>query len=193
MSAPQTFWSRRRAAVEAEEQALLAEKAQAEAETACAEKTDAEILEELKLPDPDELQAGDDFSAFMAKAVPQHIRSRALRKLWRSNPVLACLDGLNDYDDDYLTLGQSNGPIRTTYQVGKGMLAHLLEMERQAEQAEHLDEDVQPVPADHVEEPAAVALAETTTEPDDPGEIMYDDAPAAPPRRMQFRFEGEQA
>ena len=37
---------------------------------------------------------GDDFSGFMARNVPDHLRRRALRKLWVSNPVLANLDGL---------------------------------------------------------------------------------------------------
>ena len=105
----------------------------AEQHEALAEKTDVEILEELGLPDPDAMVQGDDFKAFLSKTVPAHLRKRALRKLWRSNPVLACVDGLNDYDDDYLTGSYGQGPISTTYQVGKGMLSHLLEMERQKE------------------------------------------------------------
>ena len=97
---------------------------------ALAEKSDEDILEELGLPDPDSLVLGDDFKAFMSKSVPEHLRKRALRKLWRSNPVLACVDGLNDYDDDYLAQSLGQGAIKTSYQVGKGMLAHLLEVER---------------------------------------------------------------
>ena len=62
------------------------------AEVASDEPTDEEILESLGLPDPDTLKRGDDFSAFMSKAVPARLRSRALRKLWISDPVLANLD-----------------------------------------------------------------------------------------------------
>lgn len=134
MTKVQSTWSRRKAAVVAEavaeeraaEEAVIAEKHES-----LAEKTDVEILEELGLPDPDKMARGDDFKAFLKKTVPEHLRKRALRTLWRSNPVLACVDGLNDYDDDYLTGSFGQGPISTTYQVGKGMLSHLLEVERQ--------------------------------------------------------------
>jgi hypothetical protein len=87
-----SFWDRRRAAVRAEEEASLHaadEKVHAEEQAVLAEKTDAELLAEFDLPDPDTLKAGDDFTAFMARAIPEHLRRRALRKLWVSNPVLA--------------------------------------------------------------------------------------------------------
>ncbi|MCX8227618.1 MAG: DUF3306 domain-containing protein, partial [Sulfitobacter sp.] len=132
MSTTLSSWSRRRAAVAAEAATLKREAEDAvvaEQQAELAEKSEAEILEELGLPDPDALVMGDDFKAFMVKTVPQYLRKRALRSLWRSNPVLACVDGLNDYDDDYLTGSTGQGPIKTSYQVGKGMLAHLLEME----------------------------------------------------------------
>ena len=32
------------------------------------------------------------------------LRRLALRRLWRSDPVLANLDGLNDYDEDFAAL-----------------------------------------------------------------------------------------
>ena len=194
MSAPLSAWSRRRAAVAAEaaaeEQAsqdalIAAEQAQ------LAEKSDEEILEELGLPDPDTLVQGDDFKAFLAKTVPAHIRQRALRKLWRSNPVLACVDGLNDYDDDYLTGSVGQGPLKTTYQVGKGMLAHLVEMERQASLL------LSPVgkneaPQDVSDEEALVATAELSEDPTiahtaDP-QTEVDDTPPHRTRRMQFHF-----
>jgi hypothetical protein len=96
------------------------------------ERTDAEILEELGLPDPDGLKMGDDFSAFMAKAVPERLRRRALRKLWGSNPVLACLDGLNDYDGDFTTPTGPAPLIATAYRVGKGFITHEEEAEVRA-------------------------------------------------------------
>ena len=126
-------WSRRRAAVAAEaaaDERALEQARIAEQQKELAAKSDDEILEELGLPNPDTMVDGDDFKAFLAKTVPAHLRKRALRTLWRSNPVLACVDGLNDYDGDYLTGSFNQGPISTTYQVGKGMLAHLVEMER---------------------------------------------------------------
>ena len=59
------------------------------------------MLSEEDLPDIDSLAYGSDFSAFLQKNVPEHLHRLALRKLWTSNPVLANVDGLNDYDLDY--------------------------------------------------------------------------------------------
>lgn len=130
------FWSRRKNAVAEEQrrdaQALEAQEI-AEHHAALEEKTDAEILEELGLPDPDTLVQGDDFSVFLQKAVPDRIKRVALRKLWLSNPVLANVDGLVDYGQDFTDAGVGAGVVETTYQVGKGMLAHVQEMIRQAE------------------------------------------------------------
>ena len=71
------FWSRRRAAVQAEadaevlESQRLAEAQKVEERAKLeAEKTDEELLAELGLPDPDSMKMGDDFAAFMFEAVP---------------------------------------------------------------------------------------------------------------------------
>lgn len=58
-------------------------------------------IEESELPDIESLDGESDYSPFMREGVPEMLRNRALRKLWRSNPVLANLDGLNDYDEDF--------------------------------------------------------------------------------------------
>ncbi|MGX1495378.1 hypothetical protein ACSSV1_000399 [Labrenzia sp. MBR-25] len=122
---PLDFWSRRKAAVR-EAEAAEVERLDAELETAkrveLEEKTDAEILEELGLPDPDSLQMEDDFTRFLAKTVPERLRRRALRRLWLSNPVLANLDGLNDYEDDYTDAATAGQVVKTAYQVGRGFL-----------------------------------------------------------------------
>ena len=68
----------------------------------------------LGLPDPDTVVSGDDVAAFLARAVPRAIRNRALRSLWRSNPVLACVDGLNDYDGDFTGDELRGKALRTT-------------------------------------------------------------------------------
>ena len=86
------------------------------------EKTDAEILEELGLKDPDDLQAGDDFSGFMSGAIPEGLRNRALRKLWLTNPVLANLDELVDYGEDFTDAATVVENLQTAYRVGKGFL-----------------------------------------------------------------------
>ena len=134
MSEGGDFWSRRRAAVAEENRAearAIEAKAEADTQAALEEKSDAEILEELELPDPETLELGDDVTGFMARAVPERIRRRALRRLWRLNPVLANVDGLVDYGEDYTDAALVIEGLQTTYQVGKGMLAHVEEMARQ--------------------------------------------------------------
>ncbi|WP_170750759.1 DUF3306 domain-containing protein [Ruegeria lacuscaerulensis] len=194
MTEARDFWSRRKAAVQAEAQAeVIAAEEQviADQRAELEEKTDVEILAELNLPDPDQLQAGDDVSGFMAKAVPDRLRRRALRRLWRLNPVLANVDGLVDYGEDYTDAACVIENLQTAYQVGKGMLAHVEALAAKAEvEAEDSDieveaEEPQPEPEEiDTPDPEPVLLAEI--EPDAPEE-----AEAAPaPRRMKFEFEG---
>lgn len=156
------FWARRKAAVQAEEQdaARLAEaEAQAERDAELAERTDEDILAELELPDPDTLQDGDDFKVFLTDAVPARIRTRALRRLWRLNPVLANVDGLVDYGEDFTDASCVIENLQTAYQVGKGMTEHVLELARKAE---------------------AAAAAEDAPEPEEPLLAKTDDADAQP-------------
>ena len=200
MSKVQSAWSRRKAAVAAEavaEDRAVEDAVIAEQHEALAEKTDVEILEELGLPDPDAMVQGDDFKVFLSKTVPAHLRKRALRKLWRSNPVLACVDGLNDYDDDYLTGSYGQGPISTTYQVGKGMLSHLLEMERQKEALlSQIEEDAtSEVSEEHLDSEEQEGLVITQIDAILPLESeieMQEAEPMMPtPRRMTFHFEDD--
>jgi hypothetical protein len=76
-----------------------------------------------KLPDIDAMDDSSDFSVFLQNGVPEALRRRALRKLWRVNPVLANLDGLNNYDEDYTKLGMVEMPgLKTIYKVGRGFV-----------------------------------------------------------------------
>jgi hypothetical protein len=72
------------------------------------------------LPPIDDLTADSDYTMFLAEKVPEVIRRAALRKLWRSDPVFANLDRLNDYDEDYSIVEKVAMAVRTSYQVGKG-------------------------------------------------------------------------
>ena len=74
-----------------------------------------------ELPPVESLTATSDFTPFLRDKVPEALRKAALRKLWRSDPVLANLDGLNDYDEDF-TGGSLGGIVATAYRVGKGMI-----------------------------------------------------------------------
>ncbi|MCE0505333.1 DUF3306 domain-containing protein [Roseivivax sp. GX 12232] len=130
------FWSRRKARVAEEAQDAARSAAEAE-ETAragaLAEKSDAEICAELGLPDPDSLEPGEGIAAFMRREIPERLRRRALRKLWGSNPVLACVDGLNDYDDDYTNAATDMPGVKTAYEIGRGMRAHVETLAAEAE------------------------------------------------------------
>ncbi len=211
----QNFWSRRRAAVEAEEaqEARALKEAEAQARDAeLAERSDADLLAELDLPDPDTLGPGDDFKAFLTEAVPARLKTRALRRLWVTNPVLANVDGLIDYGEDFTDAAMAVENIQTAYQVGKGMTAHVEELARQAEReaAAQDADDVAPdvaasdaqedaiSPEDNAEAAAApVASAEAEVVQED--EVAHSEAqiedtpPQVTSRRMRFVFEDAEA
>lgn len=83
---------------------------------------EAEVLEKYGLPDPDTLELGADVTGFMRKEIPEMLRRKALRALWKSNPVLAVLDGLNDYDEDYTDAAFAAKGANTLYKVGQGLI-----------------------------------------------------------------------
>lgn len=183
------FWSRRRAAVQAEEQAeqvALQAEVDAAQEAKQAERSDDELLQEAGLPDPDQIDSPEQVQAFMKSALPQRLKTRALRKLWTLNPVLANLDGLVDYGEDYTDAATVIENLQTVYQVGKGMVTKLEELledpeetpsEEPAEEEEQIAQ-VQPLDPAPLPEPAE-------PEPQD----ITEHAPSA--RRMRFRFEAE--
>ena len=122
-------WSRRKAEAR-EEEALAAQQPVTEVEELSEEEqelavnealSDEEVLAKYDLPDPDTSELGMDVTGFMRKEIPEALRRRALRSLWRSNPVLAVLDGLNDYDEDFNAVTTGAEGVKTLYQVGKGM------------------------------------------------------------------------
>ncbi len=201
------FWARRKAGVEAEAVADARAEVAAQAEQRDAEvedKSDAEILVELELPDPDTLGEGDDFKVFLTETVPARIRTRALRRLWLTNPVLANVDGLVDYGEDFTDASCVIENIQTAYQVGKGMTAHVDEMARQAaEEADAAAQQVAEADASATDEPAvevADAIDEISSEQEAvvqtayiapaPYEPEVDEMPAyTAPRRMRFAFD----
>lgn len=194
-----SFWARRRAAVEAEEMAAAeaARRAEEEQQAGALDALDeAAALDELGLPDPETLGPGDDFAAFMRAGVPEKFRKVALRRLWRSNPVLACVDGLNDYDEDFRT--QAAGQVvKTAYRVGEGMLAHLQHGARALAKVE--DETAAAAETPDKDNGAALAApgdadvdgvdAPRKTEAPQTHAWAEDAEPEAPaPRRMRFHF-----
>ncbi|WP_375258007.1 DUF3306 domain-containing protein [Citreimonas sp.] len=188
------FWARRRAAVEsesrAEAEARRAEEAAAE-EARLAERSDDEILAELGLPDPDEMERTDQVQALLREAVPQRLKTRALRRLWRLNPVLANVDGLVDYGGDFTDAATVVENLQTAYQVGRGMMKTLTNEDEDTENPDETGTDETIAEAEEAE----VELAEAEPEEEAPAyRHVYDEddsdtAPARTARRMRFAFD----
>jgi len=86
--------------------------------------------------DIDSLTKDDDFTVFMRKGVPQALKNQALRKLWRTNPAFAVLDGLNDYDINFRTADKVLTTFQSAWEVGKGYAAKAEEMAARAAEEE---------------------------------------------------------
>ncbi|MBT6135920.1 MAG: DUF3306 domain-containing protein [Rhodospirillaceae bacterium] len=101
---------------------------------------DPEVV--ASLPDIETLQYESDFTVFLQQGVPERLRRLALRRLWSSNAVLANLDGLIDYGDDFTDAATVIEGMQTVYQVGKGMPGP--EPEEDEEKDDLEEEDAQP-------------------------------------------------
>ena len=104
------------------------------------------------LPDIDSLDADSDYTVFMGEGVPEHLKRLALRKLWLSDPVLANVDGLVDYGEDFTVSELMGDAVKTAYRVGKGFV----------DEVEELAED-----EDHGEEQGEGEVAASTPDEDD--------------------------
>ena len=100
-------------------------------------------------------------------------RQRALRKLWTTNPALAVLDGLNDYDLDYTDAAMNAGKVASSYIPGRGYakLEEIVEKVAEITDDDGAEEDDLPEfdtaevqaedkPADPASEPASPDLGE---------------------------------
>jgi len=116
-------WSRRKTAARATteatapaELALPVPQADADPEASPSPEIDPETL-----PDIDSLDKDSDFSVFMQNGVPDALRSRALRKLWLSDPAFNVVDGLVEYGEDYANIAAIAEKVQSVYKVGKAM------------------------------------------------------------------------
>lgn len=119
------------------------------------------------LPSLEGLDAASDYRVFLQAHVPEELRRQALRLLWRSDPVLANLDGLNDYDEDYRRIGMVQEVVRTAYRVGKGYLSDAETADRE-ETAPTARADTETA-ADGVEAAPAEQAEGEDAPPDEPG------------------------
>ncbi len=195
-------WSRLKQEAKAEPVEVAPEVAVSEPELPVADdRPDEEVLEELGLPDPDTMKPGDNFAAFMSKAVPTRLRNRALRKLWISDPVLANLDELLDYGEDFSDAATVIENMQTAYQVGKGYVDKLAELSEEdaGSTEEPVEEPVEEPPEEPVETSEGTGADEVGST-DSPEQVALETAPEEtfdsavpeekiPPRqRMRFRL-----
>ncbi len=120
---------------------------------------DPEVV--AKLPDIESLDETSDFSPFMAKGVPEILRRRALRKLWRLDPLFANLDGLNDYDEDFTDAANLLTEIKTIYKVGKGMVSKEAPEKTPEETPGETPEETVRVEGSREQEPTGPQLAQS--------------------------------
>ncbi len=138
---------------------------------------DPEVV--ARLPDLDSLDDASDFSVFLKEGVPDVIRRKALRKLWRINPMLAHLDGLDDYDDDYTVAETFIKGLKTVYEAGKG---YLDEDETAAPEDEAAEDETAAQESEAAEAGEVPAAAEATPERGGDSERVAEaDRPAQPP------------
>ena len=123
------------------------------------------------LPDIDSLDKESDYSVFLKEGVPEELTRLALRKLWRSDPVLAVLDGLNDYDEDYHTpIAIAKNLMSGLDKAAKGAPHAATKEDGSAHEqpAEHRDETTEPAPRPDAEESVGdAAESDDGTEGDD--------------------------
>ena len=133
-------------------------------------------LEAAEAVDLESLEYESDYKLFLKKGVSQTLRNAAMQKLWRSNPVLSVLDGLNDYDEDY---GDPKLNVyKSAWNVGRGFLT---EAEMNHNPVDRAKTILQKLIEDKPDELAATAIEDETEqeviEPQDsPGIEMSDEA-----------------
>ncbi len=192
-------WSRRkRGQEEAAEAAPPTGKQEAEqARAAAAADETAQEAENRAAAEAVDLEAltyESDYNLFLKPGVPGALRNQALRRLWRSNPLLANLDGLNDYDEDFTTpAGAAAAAVRTGWKVGKGFVDKLAEDAEPREETAPRSEAAAERPTQSVStrlpEEAAEPAAEREESPSEAAAEAEAEPPAAAeePQRVGLR------
>ena len=78
--------------------------------------------EHAKLPPIETLDSKSDFTPFLKKGVSHLLKRAALRKLWKTDPILANLDGLNDYDEDFVRMSAGK-IVKSAYTISQNFIA----------------------------------------------------------------------
>lgn len=123
----------------------------------------AENLAAAEAVDLETLSYNSDYELFLKKGVPEELKNQAMRKLWRSNPVLANLDGLNDYDENFADPALNT--FTSIWQVGKGFLT-------EEDKHEPLVQAVSSLANTHQKNEDEEPISETVTELENEPEIL---------------------
>ena len=125
-----------------------------------------------------------------------------MRILWRSNPILANVDGLCDYDDNFADPALILKKFESAYRIGKGYLFEdddeesEEELETAAEDAQDIEDETLSTEAEAYEQETLAETEGTHEEiPDiaavDDAELVLEETPIERPRvslrqRLQF-------
>lgn len=132
-----------------------------------------------ELPPIEELTAESDYTVFFGKNVPETLKNAALRKLWRSNPIFAHLDGLDDYCEDFNLIDTPITLAQTSYKVGRGFLDEIEEKIAKLAPAD-AGASADDTPADSAAESGEAATEMRQTALSDNDAAGDDQGPAAP-------------
>ena len=119
------------------------------------------------LPPLESLDKDSDFTPFLADNIPEFIRNRALKILWRSDPLFGFQDGLDDYAENFRVIDKLiDAATQSSYKPGQGY--------------------DQPEKADAVEDSETVGAIETTELTDTADAQNDDEAPATSKEPMEL-------
>ena len=163
----------------------LTESAKAEEEAARLAELTAN-REAAEAIDIDALDYDSDYSAFFKDGVPTLLRQKAMRLLWRSNPILANVDGLCDYDENFGDPALILEKFESAYRIGKGYffeedieeVASDEPLETDLEEAAN-DSEMADV-AEQQEEPSETEIAEPDTATNDNVEVAQSEVDDQP-------------
>ncbi len=105
------------------------------------------------LPDPDSLPPDGDFSVFLREGVPEMLRQKALRRLWRTNPIIRTVDMLDDYCEDFTDAATVVAGLQTAIAKGREALAEAREKLARADETLERGEDAQQAAEERSAEP----------------------------------------
>ena len=113
-------WKERRERIADEEAALEVERQRPAPSEEDIAAEHARNRAEAEAIDVESIDRSTDVSAFLKEGVPDLLRRRALRQLWRSDPVFANIDRLNDYDENFADPSKVMATLQSAWQVGRG-------------------------------------------------------------------------